>query len=300
MLQCKAESRVYMENKECLKLLIQKYPNLSALKVSNHFLTWQNKTVNLETINIYSFLKANKNLVSNLSKITSEDFINILNIHHKSLELQNDLSQIKLFENNFLIKNIRLISRFAEDGLLKNYIYIIDVEDKSYIILNNSTVDINKIYDYLAKKNFGNVLINNLIKEINNEEDLKKSLSIDKYFTMLKSDNLTLEELNKMQELENLLKDMYYYQECLLSSNYQLVEYYFNTLDKINKEYYKTDNEVNALNRVYNNLSKLKLERPLELTRKKSQNSGFLNIVLLILLVIILTISLCCWLWRSK
>ncbi len=289
-----------MENKECLKLLIQKYPNLSALKVSNHFLTWQDKTVNLEMINVYSFLKANKNLVSNLSKITSEDFINILNIHHKSLELQNDLSQIKLFENNFLIKNIRLISRFAEDGLLKNYIYIIDVEDKSYIILNNSTVDINKIYDYLAKKNFGNVLINNLIKEINNEEDLKKSLSIDKYFAMLKSDNLTVEELNKMQELESLLKDMYYYQDCLLSSNYQLVEYYFNTLDQINKEYYKTDNEINALNRVYNNLSRLKLERPLELTRKKSQNSGFLNIVLLILLVIILTISLCCWLWRSK
>ena len=99
---------IKMPNKDIMESLL-KNPNLSEITYDNNIVTYQGKTIDISSLYLNDFFQSSySELANNQNYITAEDFFNILDLHTKVIENNNnnninDLANMAL--NNLLNKN---------------------------------------------------------------------------------------------------------------------------------------------------------------------------------------------------
>ena len=137
-----------MTNELFIKNLVNKYPNLNNLAYNQNMLCFFNQKIDLSNINLETFFQKNIKLMNDLNYLTSEEVFQII-YYHCNYFLPK---KIKLnIDENINVKGLRAIKHQDNYGFIKNYLYIIDYNDNSYIEPCDYAED---VFAYYQKNNF--------------------------------------------------------------------------------------------------------------------------------------------------
>ena len=211
-----------MSNEAFFRNLLERFPNLNDLEFKDNTLIYQNQTIKLDNIHLDTFFRQNTNLTHNLYNLTSKEVFNIIANHCRfNIKEKNYLN----LDENIIIKGMRVINHKNENGLISNYIYLIDEQEKSYIDSCDYAIE---AFNYYNQNNseFNQItvrMINEYLKqfknnEISDEKEIIKLYEIKDYLLSPLKEKLDL-FLEKMKELE--LKDNKTLEEQKLLSDFK-------------------------------------------------------------------------------
>ena len=160
-----------MTNEKFINSLIVKYPYFKDFNYEKNMLFYNNKKVDLNNINLDHFFRKNVKLSNNLGSL-SDDVFNIILWHcmKKGQSLLN-------IDESILIKGLRILKHENSDGLIDDYVYIIDNLGNTYITQCDLANKVFKYYNEEINKNFNQVtvyMINKYLSQFQNESYFKK------------------------------------------------------------------------------------------------------------------------------
>ena len=228
-----------MTNELFIKELVNKFPNLNELKIENHQLVYNNERIDLEQIHLETFIRQNTYLYNNLKYLDSEMVFKIIYYHCNYFKTKN----IKInLDENIVIKGLRAISKADSNGLVNNYLYLIDDLSNTYLVpcyyandvfnyyQSNKNITVYNLNEFLKqyktfnfKENLDNGLVNwEYVKMMINLDEVKPYLvgdlkdELEKFLDLIKEIELkenrnSIEEelikaIPKRKELERSLK----------------------------------------------------------------------------------------------
>ena len=259
-----------MTNELFIKNLINKYPNLNNLIYDQDMLCYLNQKVDLNNINLETFFQKNPKLMNDLNYLTSEEVFKIISYHCNYLFTKKNKLDI---DENITIKGLRALKHQDNYGMIKNYLYIIDYNDNSYIEPCDYAQE---VFEYYQKNNFQITIfmINEFLKKYNDlniltkfEENLKNNIIDNEYLNMM-LDLLTIKDYLSIP-LQNELNSFLSFIENL-----------------------KIKENLNSSEEKVLNIVKQKNEIKQEISRVRKKDYGYFNGFMLITLVTLLGIIL--------
>lgn len=254
-----------MTNEDYIKKISKTYPNLSALECHDNVLRCNGLDCDVSRLRLEMFFSSNKNLMNDLSLLSSLDVFQIISIHANAIKM---VKANQLYDG-VMISSFRSINEYDAYGLLQTYLYFLDSHGNSFFINDNSSLDCEKIYNDLLKKYLGTVSINALLREI---DSYNNSLSLDDFKKLYPSN---------CDSFLNVMQDSMKYRNYLCSTAYMNYESFIEYIHSLDVQAQKSNDDVALVNRFQG--SGLVLRKV---------NNGYSNGLIVIVLTIVLGIVL--------
>ena len=252
-----------MSNETFMRNLLNRFPNLNGLNFKNNILYYNQESVKLDNIHLDSFFKKNINLTHNLSALTSEEVYKIIACHcNYTIKEKNYLN----LDENIIIKGFRVIKHENENGLINDYVYIIDEQEKTYIDTCDYAKEAFSFYKDNNQNHYSQVtvqMINNYLKQFNNQIDINQEIL-----------------------------DLYPIRDYLLSPIKEKLDYYLKKMTELELKEDKNIEEQNNLNKYHEIIKETERKKIRTLKINAGYFDGFIIIGLVSLLGIILSILL--------
>ena len=267
-----------MTNEIFIKNLKNKFSNLNGLIFQENYLIYNDEKIDLKNIHLETFFRQNTNLMKDLDILDSLTVFKIIFYHcYYNMEKEIFLN----IDENIVIKALRVVNHKNSDGLINNYIYLIDEKDNTYI----------------SRCDYATEVFNFFENNLNNQNQLTVGM-INEFLKQFKTQKKIVKYQN---DLANDINDSYY-EDMMLNIyeiQYYLLPYLKNELDmflhlleKIEIKDSKTKSEENILNKFKQLREKLENNEYQRVRDKKGYFNGFLIIGLVVTLGIILSLLL--------
>lgn len=292
---------ILVNNERTIRDLLIRYPHLYGLQCEGEVLEYQDQSCSLAYLNVQTLINKTDALKKDIPYLSSKDVFYILYCHAKSASLAQQKEELfdSRFDPNIKIKDLRVTSQQDKEGFIKTYIYFIDEDNQPYMIEHAFCDRILELYYQLRTEENHPVTLGELQTAFREEPfNFHQELTFERYFEAVTQDiPFDLEQQKRIQEFETYFSLMVQYQKYLSPTLHEEFVQYLTKIEELNQKEEKTSKEIQFVQRLSQYLS---FASP-QLVRKLSSNqSGYFNGILLIGLVLILGISLGCFLMLLK
>ena len=278
------ENEIYKANSIYIDTWIKLNPNLKGFIYENNIL----KIPNGDKINLQSFLVAdllnNPYFKNNALTISANEFLKIIKLHVGSENILNDL----VFQKKDKIQN----GEYVKAVKISNYgnAIIITSESKIYEIKDMFANEVLIEYQYLIKNHGNYVSLIDLLKRINKEELIDKSVPSNqpllkltniKFFNLINSNSaLNLRDNNYIQTKSKFMFYLLLNQDLLAGNSQKLLDMYNFELNRIASLSELNTNQQYALH-YYKNIIEALDNYKKEATNIHRASNGYTSLILL-------------------
>ena len=126
-----------MTNEIFIKNLKNKFSNLNGLTFQENYLIYNDEKIDLKNIHLETFFRQNTNLMKDLDILDSLTVFKII-FYHCNYNMEKEI--FLNIDENIVIKALRVVNHKNSDGLINNYIYLINEKDNDIKIESASKI----------------------------------------------------------------------------------------------------------------------------------------------------------------